>query len=564
MRRWLRGLAVVAAAVLLGPLGAAAAPKGRADVSAYNTDAGLRLVYELDRPTRQLRLALDESAVRDDTWSVVTPGLTLKDDVVSGEAPFRRVELLVRPMKGERDAIYPAVFRVGRGLVLYARYLHADPALYDTRIRFRPAAEETVVPREPARREGFVFIGPADAPRRQGAFDVVVGPGVPPWLLDEITDGLRDSSGVFEKALRVKPRRAGLVMVTYGEEGRGDVVADVTTGGVIAFRFHGKPWAERSPIGEARVRRLVPHEAFHLWNGELAHNAEGTPSWLHEGGAEYASLEAQVAAGHVSEAAAAERLTDDLGRCQRALGADSLTSTKRTDMGLRYPCGMVVQWLADLHARRASAGTRTVLTAWGDTVRLAQGAGGAYTLDQYWAATGMADPASRPEALRLLLGTGPGRLPRHRHVARAAPRLSAEKECRLVGRGQRASPRHRRGLRGSVGPTPGHPARRPRHRERAAGHVRGGAGEVRGGPVRRLHHGGWEDGGGSLHQAPGSRAGGGPRPAPPPPPPGPRLTRLAPASRCRGGGSPPASRSGRSPRKPAPAPPPASHRRRRR
>lgn len=403
MRRWLRGLVVIAAAVLLGPLGTAAAPKGRADVSAYNTDAGLRLVYELDRPTRQLRLALDESAVRDDTWSVVTPGLTLKDDVVSGEAPFRRVELLVRPMKGERDAVYPAMFRVGRGLVLYARYLHADPALYDTRVRFRPAAAETVVPREPARREGFVFIGPADALRRQGAFDVVLGPGVPPWLLDEITDGLRDSSGVFEKALRVKPRRAGLVMVTYGDEGRGDVVADVTTGGIIAFRFHGKQWAERSPIGEARVRRLVPHEAFHLWNGELAHNAEGTPSWLHEGGAEYASLEAQLAAGHVSEAAAAERLTDDLGRCQRALGADSLTSTKRTDMGFRYPCGMVVQWLADLHARRASAGTRTVLTAWGDTVRLAQGNGGAYTLDQYWVATGMADPPSRPEALRLLL-----------------------------------------------------------------------------------------------------------------------------------------------------------------
>ena len=93
-------------------------------------------------------------------------------------------------------------------------------------------------------------------------------------------------------------------------------------------------------------------------------------------------------------------------------------------MGLRYPCGMVVQWLADLHARRASAGTRTVLTAWGDTVRLAQGAGGAYTLDHFWAAAGMADPASRPEALRLLLeGTGADRW---RNMASALRALGAD------------------------------------------------------------------------------------------------------------------------------------------
>lgn len=124
---------------------------------------------------------------------------------------------------------------------------------------------------------------------------------------------------------------------------------------------------------------------------------------LHEGGAEYASVVAGHAAGILDDAAVRERLGDALSRCRSALKARSLAEVETLSADVRYPCGMVIQWIADLHLRRATAGRRGVLGAWGAMIRIAgTRPGRTYTLADFYGTSGFtAERLPRPFALVL-------------------------------------------------------------------------------------------------------------------------------------------------------------------
>jgi hypothetical protein len=134
---------------------------------------------------------------------------------------------------------------------------------------------------------------------------------------------------------------------------------------------------------------------------------------LHEGGADYAALLAGVRRGLTTEEEAARMLGDALNRCRSGLqnaGDKSLASFNFLPAQLRYPCGMAIQWAADLHIRRASGGARTVLDAWREVIAGAQREGTRrYTLAEFNAAAGIA--ASQPllPVALLVEQSGPGR-----------------------------------------------------------------------------------------------------------------------------------------------------------
>lgn len=390
MRLWLLLLACLAS--MSAAEAAAAVRPGKAEVSVRMTPEGVRATYRLDRAVTRFAFAAADS-VRGGDFEMVTPGLAITEDAVAGPLPFGRFELLIRPMRQERDAKYPAHFRIGGGGVVYAPALLGDPKAWRTRIAYVTALGDVRLPRGSAD-QGFVFIGPRALLTEDRQISVVADPATPAWLIERARTALAGAVSAYTEALGVPLPRKPLLIVRHQGGERSFNVGDVTPGPVTALRFHGDAWVTHDALAAKAIESFIHHEAFHFWNGGVAGHAEGTPTWLHEGGAEYAALLAGRKSGLLSDGDVAGSLGGALQRCQTGLqsaGDKALGSFAFLPANLRYPCGMAIQWAADLHIRGASGGRRTVLNAWREVI------GGAarrksrqYTLADFYSAAGIA------------------------------------------------------------------------------------------------------------------------------------------------------------------------------
>jgi hypothetical protein len=404
---WLAGLAWL----WVWPAVAQAGPSGTATATVRLAGEGLHAEIVLDRAVARFAFA-EAAVVREGEFELLTPGLTLKDDVVTAPAPFRRIALRIRPMTQERDAKYPAFFRIGEGGVVYAPALRADPAAWRTRLRFRTAPGHVRAPSSGKVGDGFVFLGPARLRSEDRAIVVVADPGMPAWLVERARTGLADAVAAFTAALDAPLPRKPVLILRHQDGERSFNVGDVTPGAVTSLRFHGPAWLQPDETAGRNVQAFILHEAFHFWNGGIASHAPGTPTWLHEGGAEYAALLVGHGAGVLTDAEVRRRLSEALQRCRLGLqnqGDKGLGEIGFLSNQLRYPCGMVLQWAADLHLRRTGAGARTVLDAWADTIRAAhRRPSRSYGLADFHAAAGLGDGEFEPVAL-LVERSGPER-----------------------------------------------------------------------------------------------------------------------------------------------------------
>jgi hypothetical protein len=386
-------------AALLPASAAAAAPepkRGTATVTVRMAPDGVNASFLLDRPVTEFAFA-EADVVRNGEFELRTPGLAFAKDKVTAACPFRRFDVKIRPMTQERDAKYPAHFRVGSGGVVYAPALKGEPTQWRTRLDFvtRPG-EVRVTGGQPA--DGFVFLGPQALRVEHAQIVVVAGPQTPKWLVERSGSALASAISAYSAALGAPLPLKPLLIVTHQPGERNFNVGDVTPGAVTALRFHRAAWLQPDAQAEKTIQSFMLHEAFHFWNGGLASHAAGTPAWLHEGGAEYAALLAGAHSGLLSGDDAGRRLSEALGKCRLALqasGDKALDSFAFLPAQLRYPCGMAIQWAADLHIRAASGGKRNVLDAWAATIAAARRREArSYALADFYAAAGIASPGS--------------------------------------------------------------------------------------------------------------------------------------------------------------------------
>lgn len=176
---------------------------------------------------------------------------------------------------------------------------------------------------------------------------------------------------------------------------------DVTDTGVISARFHGDAWRGELPT----VIPFIWHETFHLWNGHGVENRDDEEApWLHEGGADYAAIVGAVSAGAMSEDAGLARLTQGLNGCRRVLGAPDYDAARLRSGNGPYVCGLLIQWMADLEARKSGAGD--VFTIWKSLLEAGRVSPSGYGVAEFRALLG---PDSAVAAL--LDSPGAGRWP---------------------------------------------------------------------------------------------------------------------------------------------------------
>jgi hypothetical protein len=250
---------------------------------------------------------------------------------------------------------------------------------------------------------GFVYFGPKAYVKDRGSFVMIAQPDFPATLDAQVSRHFTSVIGSYTtnlgQALPSKP----IVIAQISQNLRG-YQGSVSEGFVTHLRFSASGW-EKIDLGLSNwLKGFIAHEVFHFWNGGLV-SSSGEGTWLHEGSAEYAAIVTTHGDNPQDRQALNREIASNLARCQSALirqGHPALDRLPFVDNSIRYPCGAIMMWAADLRARKLSNGTRTFFDVWRDIVARAL----ARPDRQYRIAdfTELVDPQSghQVEAIRLL------------------------------------------------------------------------------------------------------------------------------------------------------------------
>lgn len=389
--------------------------RGSAQVTLTPETDALLVTIQLDRPVE--RLSLEQAdVVRDDALQIDTPGLAFAENAITGNEPFDRVALRLNQDLTERDAKYPALYHVGAGHMIYLQSIYPDLSVWDTSIAWTDIPEGWVRWPDVEIPLGYVFVGPADMIEERQGLRFVFDENSDPDFRDFIRETAGTALAHLENAFGSAPAHAPFIATNRlsGEQSR--LTGDVTDNAMIGLRFSGDEF-DPSAAGSAGITRgLILHEGVHFWNGGVATFAQGSPQWLHEGGAEYIATIASMRIGWTSREDVQRSIARWLGNCSTSLRYSdevALDDLSFIPASLRYSCGPLLHVLAELYLADGDGdgdadGDRdnsvTVTQGWAITVRQAAATDGEYTLDEFLSALGEPYLLERP-ALSAILAT---------------------------------------------------------------------------------------------------------------------------------------------------------------
>lgn len=405
-----RVLLACAALIVFGhPLALAAQDKGSATVTIAPDGDGLRVTIALDRAVTRLDLG-EADVVRTDAIRVETPGLTLAGDALVSETAFDRVTFQLVQDLTERDAKYPPYYRVSEGHLLYAQTIYPDHAAWAVTLAVEGMPEGWTRWPEAPLPQGYLFLGPAGMVTQEGGARFIFDGKGDAAFEGEIRQSLVRALGFLEQTFGSPPLDPPFIATSILATDRHSTTGDVTNGAMIALRFsapEGSPAGLATAQGLATTRSIILHEGVHFWNGGRAQFTQGTPQWLHEGGAEYIAALGSMQLGWSSRDELAARVGQWLDRCSNALsysGDVALNDLEFIPAGIRYSCGPLLHTLAELYL--ADRGSQTnVVDGWRETVRAAEAKDGEYDLPMFLAALGQTDLLEQP-ALKAILAQG--------------------------------------------------------------------------------------------------------------------------------------------------------------
>jgi hypothetical protein len=337
---------------------------------------GMRAAFRLSRSVMSFEFEWAIDQIRSRSWSLRTPGLALRHGAITaanGDS-FREFQIVIAPDMAATDRTYPALSRVGPdGLVIYTPYLLALPSAFETIMELKPPPRTIVVAGtdhdEPAfggiGSDRYVYIGPRDYVTR-GLATFVIPPDLPPWIGNLVEARLGSVLQLYQTRLgRALPEPPTVMMTFNPAASVTSYRGDVSSGRIMSLRFQGPDWEERGTDDSFTITHLIAHEAFHFWNGHLFIPRQSAERpWLHEGAAEYVSLLAERALEEIDEDGLRDELQRHLNGCITQLGPAPLNGRAGMQGTVAYDCGVVIEWLIDLSARRASGGERDILDVW--------------------------------------------------------------------------------------------------------------------------------------------------------------------------------------------------------
>ena len=323
-----------------------------------------------------------------DCGTLVPAGLALRH----GAGCENGAVFVVQPKAMQLNAMYePAQPSSDGGVLFYTGYYAAVATGLATRWHFAPAAGDYGI--DDSRRHdaawsvapGMVFDGPkaqgdqrddeAWLARQHALQYVFLGhtpmtqtggvlwvrdPAVSPSILDTVGRAGPLAWDAYARAAARQPEGQTAVVVLSMPPGNYGYHGDRTEGQMLRLSF-----AQSDQHDASSASAFIAHETAHLWNHGVFRSDMQRP-WLHEGDADWASLNAMHDAGLLSDKELVDQMQSHLDGCLAARGehpaATLAPGWSREDNP--YACGFALQLLgfARVHATHADA---TPLATWG-------------------------------------------------------------------------------------------------------------------------------------------------------------------------------------------------------
>jgi hypothetical protein len=353
---------------LLFPAIEAQAANGVARVRIEIVADGIHATYQLSRPTKQFDFA-EAQIMRDGNFEVVTPNIRYATNSVTSPRPFRRFVLRVKNSTILYDGRYAPSHAVGEGRVVHAYSLKGKPDAWDTRFAFVLPPGFVRSSQNVAAPNGNIFIGPKSYVKELATFTYIASPDVTGALEGLITSQFEAAISAYRSKLKQDLPSKPVVIAQLSGELQG-YQGNVTDGYVTHLRFAPIGWETITPGKIAYFGTFIPHEVFHFWNGGLV-DSNGSAMWLTEGSAEYAANLVTHGDSATSRTALNDALSRNLNECNGALrqaGNAAFDKAAFIPASVRYPCGMLMMWAADMRVRRDSGGKRNFFDVWADIV----------------------------------------------------------------------------------------------------------------------------------------------------------------------------------------------------
>jgi hypothetical protein len=351
-----------------------------------------------------------EADVRVEGSNVVLDGSELR-----GPRPFGEVTLSLGQDRRDRDSVYPLATRLeGQGYVVYA------PHLIPEGVTTRVTLPGQVHPLGEAAADGYLLVG--GALQDYGAVKMAASTQTPEVLATEAADRAKSLVAFYAGRMERAPAWTPVILLAYSDAQSGSdpgrFRGDVSSNGVVFLRVRAS--AQSGEAGSLdRYTSFLAHEIFHLWNA--SRNPDRGEWWLHEGAAEYASWTAMATLWPASRPALEERLTTALRACSINLGEKPLNALSDPESrAVRYACGAVMNWLADLGVRAGGEGDFFSISRELAAVREREGL---YTATSFLTALESAEPSALTAVRGLMEERG---INRWEDVARTANGLGAE------------------------------------------------------------------------------------------------------------------------------------------
>lgn len=221
----------------------------------------------------------------------------------------------------------------------------------------------------------YLYAGSIPAIRHERV-TLVADPGLPTWLAADTARLLPELFAFHGDATGVALDFVPLVLASHATPTRrDDALRGKTLPGLIQVEAIGSAWVRASPARRARWFEVLAHEAFHLWNAQLARRGgDKRDEWLSEGSAVYVAGLALVDAGLLSPRAHEDRILASANDCIASLRGP--LHAEAADASY-YACGELVHFLVD----RALAGRGGVLGVWAAVIAHARARGSYSTAD---------------------------------------------------------------------------------------------------------------------------------------------------------------------------------------
>ncbi len=449
----------LAAAVLL--LTAASPPPQKTGLHITISTAGdhLRAHFHADQPVAEIGLEDGYSPeneallkpVRLRQWRPAGAGWLPCDGRLARRdgTPFQDAELDLYPDDMPLNYIDPLLFQAGGGFVLSSRYLLADPKRFDTMLVFQPRDGEffdmgapglaNLVQRDFTR---AMYLGPGDSLTGADGARVVASADFPAWARRSILAGVKRSQAFYTERIGLPlPWEPTLILAQLPSalDLHTSVIGKPAPGGVVTLRFFGPEALSGGEASRASLDHVVAHEVFHFWDAFVARLQDGNSApWLFEGGADYAALLERRAAGGLDDQAFYQELDRTLSSCRRQLGTRGLGQLPTLERyRLAYPCGMVIQWIADMAIQHATHQKSGIFDLWRDLLNKGKAQGGFYRMEDFRAELAAADASALTAVDLLLAPDGGNRWTRLRsqmdaYGVRTEPALQSEMDARMA------------------------------------------------------------------------------------------------------------------------------------